>query len=302
MENIRKTEKVSVIGLGQMGLKLAALLKAANKEVTVWNRSLSKAASLKGVIVARSAEEAILASEVTVVCVYDNQALWEILKQSGDGSLLKGKTLINFTTGSPSENDDLEDWMKAKEAAYLTGAIQAAPDQMGLPETTILLSGGERSYNSCRNLLQIFGGNIKYLGGRASLSSAMDLATLSWLYGSFTGLMYGAAMCENMGLDLGLYRDLVAETTPGITDFLKHEISVISQKEFQVSQSPLAISVTATQRIVDAVTAFGLDSRFPEQIALLLKEAQEQGLGNSELASLVGVIKTRQDPNLQDRA
>ena len=302
MENIRKTEKVSVIGLGQMGLKLAALLKAANKEVTVWNRSLSKAASLKGVIVARSAEEAILASEVTVVCVYDNQALWEILKQSGDGSLLKGKTLINFTTGSPSENDDLEDWMKAKEAAYLTGAIQAAPDQMGLPETTILLSGGERSYNSCRNLLQIFGGNIKYLGGRASLSSAMDLATLSWLYGSFTGLMYGAAVCENMGLDLGLYRDLVTETTPGITDFLKHEISVISQKEFQVSQSPLAISVTATQRIVDAVTAFGLDSRFPEQIALLLKEAQEQGLGNSELASLVGVIKTRQDPNLQDRA
>ena len=302
MENIRKTEKVSVIGLGQMGLKLAALLKAANKEVTVWNRSLSKAASLKGVIVARSAEEAILASEVTVVCVYDNEALWEILKQSGDGSLLKGKTLINFTTGSPSENDDLEDWMKAKEAAYLNGAIQAAPDQMGLPGTTILLSGGERSYNSCRNLLQIFGGNIKYLGGRASLSSAMDLATLSWLYGSFTGLMYGAAMCENMGLDLGLYRDLVAETTPGITDFLKHEISVISQKEFQVSQSPLAISVTATQRIVDAVRAFGLDSRFPEQIALLLKEAQEQGLGNSELASLIGVIKTRQDPNLQDRA
>ena len=268
----------------------------------MWNRSLSKAASLKGVIVARSAEEAILASEVTVVCVYDNQALWEILKQSGDGSVLKGKILINFTTGSPSENDDLEDWMKAKEAAYLNGAIQAAPDQMGLPGTTILLSGGERSYNSCRNLLQIFGGNIKYLGGRASLSSAMDLATLSWLYGSFTGLMYGAAVCENMGLDLGLYRDLVAETTPGITDFLKHEISVISQKEFQVSQSPLAISVTATQRIVDAVRAFGLDSRFPEQIALLLKEAQEQGLGNSELASLIGVIKTRQDPNLQDRA
>lgn len=302
MENIRKTEKVSVIGLGQMGLKLATLLTEANREVTVWNRSLSKAASLKGVTIARSAEDAILASEVTVVCVYDNAALWEILKQSGDGSVLKGKTLINFTTGSPSENDDLEDWVNAKGAVYLNGAIQSAPDQMGLPGTTILLSGNEPSYNSFRNLLQTFGGNIKYLGERASLSSAMDLATLSWLYGSFTGLMYGVAMCESMGLDLELYRDLVAETAPPITDFLKHEIDVISRKEFQVSQSPLAISVTATQRIADAVRAFGFDSRFSEQIALLLKKAQEQGLGDNELASLIGVIRSRRSQDFQDRA
>ncbi|MGV8135245.1 MAG: NAD(P)-binding domain-containing protein [Mangrovibacterium sp.] len=48
MENIRETEKVSVIGLGQMGLKLATLLTETNREVTVWNRSLSKAALLKG--------------------------------------------------------------------------------------------------------------------------------------------------------------------------------------------------------------------------------------------------------------
>lgn len=301
MENIRKTEKVSVIGLGQMGLKLATLLAEAKREVTVWNRSLSKAALLKGVTVAGTPGEAILASEVTVVCVYDNAALWEILKQSGDGSVLEGKTLINFTTGSPSENDDLEDWVKAKGAVYLNGAIQSAPDQMGLPGTTILLSGNEPSYNNFRNLLQTFGGNIKYMGEKASLSSAMDLATLSWLYGSFTGLMYGAAMCESMGLDLELYRDLVAETAPPITDFLKHEINAISRKEFQVSQSPLAISVTATQRIADAVRAFGFDSRFSEQIALLLKKAQEQGLGDNELASLIGVIRSR-DGNRQNRA
>ena len=302
MENIRKTEKVSVIGLGQMGLKLAALLTESNKEVTVWNRNLSKAASLKGVTVASTPGEAILASEVAVVCVYDNAALWEILKQIGDGSALKGKTLINFTTGSPAENDDLEGWMTAKGAAYLNGAIQSAPDQMGLPGTTILFAGDERAYNNCLNILKIFGGNSKYLGARAALSSAMDLATLSWLYGSFVGLIYGSAICESSGLDLKLYHDLIAETTPGITGFLKHEINVIRQKDFQVSQSPLAISVSATQRILDAVRVFGLDSRFPGNIALLLKEAQEQGLGNSEVASLIGVIRPRQDTDIQDRA
>ncbi|MEL7588152.1 MAG: NAD(P)-binding domain-containing protein [Prolixibacteraceae bacterium] len=302
MENIRKTEKVSVIGLGQMGLKLAALLTEANKEVTVWNRSLSKAVSLARVTVARSPEEAISASPVTVLCVYDNPAVWEILKQTGDGSVLKGKTLINFTTGSPSENDDLEGWMTANGAAYLNGAIQSAPDQMGLPGTTILFAGEEQAYNNCLHTLKIFGGNSKYLGARASLSSAMDLATLSWLYGSFVGLIYGSAICESSGLNLTLYHDLIAETTPGITEFLKHEINVIRQKDYQVSQSPLAISVSATQRILDAVKSFGLDSRFPENIALLLKEAQEQGLENSEIASLIGVIGPRRDADLQDRA
>jgi 3-hydroxyisobutyrate dehydrogenase-like beta-hydroxyacid dehydrogenase len=302
MKNIKKTEKVSVIGLGQMGLKLAALLAEANWEVTVWNRSLSKASSLNGVTVAQNPEEAISASPVTVVCVFDNPALWEILKQAGDGSVLKGKTVINFTTGSPSENDDLEGWMIAKGAAYLNGAIQSAPDQMGMPGTTILLSGDDQAYDACQNTLKIFGGNIKYLGSRASLSAAMDLATLSWLYGSFAGLIYGSAICESSGLDLELYRDLIAETTPGITEFLKHEINVIRQKDFQLSQSPLAISVSATQRILDAVRSFGLDSRFPEHIALLLKEAQEQGLGNSEVASLIAVIRPGQNTGLQDRA
>ncbi|MGV8135243.1 MAG: hypothetical protein AB2L20_08510 [Mangrovibacterium sp.] len=101
----------------------------------------------------------------------------------------------------------------------------------------------------------------------------------------------------------GLYRDLVFRNNSGrLPDFLKHEISMISQKEFQISQSPLAISVTATQRIVDAVKAFGFDNRFPEQIALLLKEAQEQGLGNNELAALIGVIRSRRSQDLQDRA
>ena len=302
MKNIKKTEKVSVIGLGQMGLKLAALLTEANREVTVWNRSLSKAASLNGVRVAQSPEEAISASPVTIVCVYDNPALWEILKQTGDSSVLKEKTVINFTTGNPSENDDLEDWMKVKGAAYLNGAIQSAPDQMGQPGTTILISGDEQTYTTYQNMLKIFGGNIKYLGASASLSAAMDLATLSWLYGSIVGLIYGSAICESSGLDLELYRDLIAETTPGITEFLKHEINVIRQKEFQISQSPLAISVTATKRIADAVRAFGFDSRFPDHIALLLKEAQEQGLGNSEIASLIGVIRTAQNAGLHDRA
>ena len=302
MKNIKKTEKVSVIGLGQMGLKLAALLTEANWEVTIWNRSLSKAASLNGVNVAQSPGEAISASPVTIVCVYDNPALWEILKQTGDGSVLKEKTVINFTTGNPSENDDLEDWMKAKGAAYLNGAIQSAPDQMGQPGTTILISGDDQTYATYQNMLKIFGGNNKYLGASASLSAAMDLATLSWLYGSFVGLIYGSAICESSGLDLELYRDLIAETTPGITEFLKHEINVIRQKDFQISQSPLAISVSATQRILDAVRSFGLDSRFPDHIALLLKEAQEQGLGNSEIASLIGVIRTAQNAGLQDRA
>jgi 3-hydroxyisobutyrate dehydrogenase-like beta-hydroxyacid dehydrogenase len=288
-ENARKA--ITVIGLGQMGVRLAELLRDGGNPVIVWNRTIEKAQKIEGVQVVADIDSAIEQGSVIIICVYDYKAVNEVLASLKDKSFLAGKSIINLTTGSPDEATDLERWVKGNGGHYLDGAIQVAPEQMGLPDTTILISGGQDVFKQYEDQLRIFGGNIKYLGANASAASAMDLATLAWLYGSYVGLMHGAALVESTGLELSSFSDIITEITPGFTTFFKHELHTIATKDFTISQSPLAISIAATQRIHDAIKDNGIDGTFAGSIALLLKKADAAGLGGQELASLIKVIR-----------
>ncbi len=293
MTNNISTKQVSVIGLGQMGKRIAEMLVQKGYEVTVWNRTTEKAKLVIGAKIAEDVEQAIAESKVSIVCVYDNAAVTEIINRVSNKKVFKGKIIINFSTGSPAEVKKLESWSKDIGTAYLNGAIQVAPDQMGLPDTTILMGGAREAFKSGDEILAVLGGNIKYLGEHASSSPAMDMATLSWVYGSCVGLFYGAALCQKEGIDLEDYRTIVGEIAPGFLEFYKHEINMIRQDNFKVTQSPLSISVGASQRIADTVKSMGLDTDFTDAIARLLRKASDKGYNDEEVAALIKVIGNR---------
>lgn len=284
------TKQITIIGSGQMGTRLAELLVAKGYTVSVWNRTRARADKITGVKVFENLEEAARQSPLIVICVLDYAAVDRILDTIGDKSILDGKTLINFTTADPEEAEALETTLAHVNAGYINGAIQVAPDQMGLPETTIIVSGNQEHFERSRDALAVFGGNIKYLGNRAALASAMDLATLTWLYGSYTGLIHGIVLAQKTGLPLNAFGEILGEITPGFTEFFKHQIGVVEKGDFTVSQSPLSISVAATQRIHDAFRKAGAREDFVKAISDLLQKAESLGLADQEVAALVKVV------------
>lgn len=285
------TKQITVIGLGQMGTRLAELLVTQGYSVSVWNRTRAKAAAIAGVKVFENLDEAIRQSPLVVICVLDYEAVHRIFESITDQSILTGKTLINFTTADPQEAEQLETTLADLGAGFINGAIQVAPDQMGLPETTIIVSGEPEHFERSRDALTVFGGNIKYLGDRAALASAMDLATLTWLYGSYTGLIHGIVLSQKTGLSLGAFSEILAEITPGFTEFFKHQIGVVEKGDFTISQSPLSISVAATQRIHNAFRNADTRPDFVKTISDLLQKAESDGLADQELAALVKVVE-----------
>ncbi len=273
-----------------MGTRLAELLVKQGYRVSAWNRTRSKADGVAGVQVYEDLQEAIAQSQLIVICVLDYAAVERIMEHISDKTILAGKTLINFTTAEPQEAELLEETLARLNAGYLNGAIQVAPDQMGLPETTIIVSGEKSHFEKSRETLAVFGGNIKYLGSRAALASAMDLATLTWLYGSYTGLIHGIALARKTGLPLAAFSEILGEITPGFTEFFKHQVGVVESDDFTISQSPLSISVAATRRIHDAFQSAGLNADFTKGVRDLLQSADDRGLSDQELAALVKVI------------
>ncbi|WP_207421553.1 NAD(P)-dependent oxidoreductase [Desertivirga brevis] len=285
------SKQVSIIGLGKMGQKLAQLYVDAGYEVIVWNRTQGKTSQLSGVSVAASAEEAIRSTVLSIVCVHDNRAVQEILDSLSNKEGLEGNTIVNLTTGSPSEAADLEALLKKYGIHYINGAIQAAPDQMGLLQTTILLAGDSQIFLGHKNTLEIIAGNLRHLGEKAAASPAMDMAALTCLYGSFAGLIYGVKMCQAFGISLEDYSRVIAEITPEFTSFFTHELQEIKNENYEITQSPLAISVSATQRIADTFQELKVAQEFPRIIASILKKAEQRGLADKELAAIIKVIE-----------
>lgn len=284
---------VTVIGLGAMGATLARLLLRSGKSVTLWNRTEDKAASLigEGAEFARSAAAAVAASPIVVVCVYDYRAANAILDTADVAAALPGRVVVQLTTGSPQEARDSERWARERGALYLDGAIQAAPSQMAQPDTTILLSGAQAAHERSLPVLKIFAGNLKYLGEEAGLASAMDLATLSYVYGAIVGFMHGALISEAEGFGVHAYGAIVAEIAPSFGAFLKHEGAVIQSGDYAISESPLRISVEATERLAVAARESGINTEFPSFAAGLFRRAAAAGHGEQELAALIKVLR-----------
>jgi 3-hydroxyisobutyrate dehydrogenase-like beta-hydroxyacid dehydrogenase len=290
---MKKTLEVSVIGLGTMGSALARLLIRNGHRVAVWNRTNAKAEPLvkEGAVLASSAAAAVAASPFVVICVHDYKATDSIIGTKEAASRVAGKVLIQLTTGSPEDARDSEAWARERGAEYLDGAIIAVPSQMGRPDTTIFVSGAEASFRRSEALLNIFGGNIKYLGERVGAASALDLATLSFFYGASLGFFHGALITESEGFGVGTYGSMIADLAPAMGEILKHESNVIQSGNYQVSESPLRISVEATERLLQTARKSHINSEFPAFVAALFNRAQVAGYGDEEFAALIKVLR-----------
>ncbi|MGJ7609167.1 NAD(P)-dependent oxidoreductase [Variovorax sp. LT1R20] len=286
-------KEVSVLGLGSMGLTIARLYLDQGYKVTVWNRTAEKADALvaEGAVLARSASEAMRAAKVVLMCVYDYRAAEAILATDGVAAAMDGRLLVQLTTGSPNDARDAEVWAHRQGATYLEGAIQAAPDQMGQADTPILMSGAQSVFREAEPFLKVLGGGTVYLGEKASAAAAMDLATLSTIYGTLLGFMHGARIAEHEGFDVAEYGRIVAGIMPTFAGFLQHEGAVIQSGDFKISQSPMRISVEATQRILQTAQEAGINTEFPAFAAGLFKRADVAGLGGEEIAALIKLLR-----------
>jgi 3-hydroxyisobutyrate dehydrogenase-like beta-hydroxyacid dehydrogenase len=268
-------QEASVVGLGTMGSTLARLLLRNGYCVTVWNRTRVKADALvrNGAVAAPSAAAAVAASPIVVVCVYDYNAANAILDTKEVGAELAGRVLIQLTTGSPKDARDSEAWAHRHGGQYVDGAIQAAPSQMARRDTTILVSGAQSAFRQAEPVLNVFGGNVKYLGEPVGAASAMDLATLSYVYGATVGFFHGARIAESEGFRVDEYGSLVAEISPTFGEFFRHEGRVIQSGNYAVTESPLRISVEATERLAQAARAAGINAELPTFVPGLFKRA-----------------------------
>lgn len=282
--------EVTVMGLGEMGSAIARAFIDKGLKTTLWNRTKSKASNLieRGAIYAETPGQALKMSPVTVICLSSYEDTNHILKDLSPGEL-EGKTIIQLTSGIPSDVRKLSNLMDGFGAKYLDGAILAWPRQMGTDEAVICLSGSSQVLKGNEDTLKKLA-TLNYVGEDISKASALFSAVLGYLSYHWIGFCHGVRICESEGIDVSLYGKVISELAPVLGVDSVHMSKVISEGKFHNPESTLKTAGTDIIRLVDHAKDTGLSLEMAEFAARIFKRGIDQGHGAEEHAAIIKVM------------
>jgi 3-hydroxyisobutyrate dehydrogenase-like beta-hydroxyacid dehydrogenase len=279
---------IAVLGLGPMGYALArALAQRGHHRVTVWNRTPGKTAGLDGVAVAPDPRAAVAAAPLVIACVSDYAATLGALEAAD----LAGKVVVQLATGTPGDARAAAAWAAARGADYLDAAILAVPEQIGRPESTILVSGSETAFRAAGAALAELAGTVSYVGPAVGAAAALDFAVLSYLFGGLLGLYHGARICEVEGLRVADYGALLAAAMPALAGMVAHDTDRIQAEHYTAPQSALAICARTGDVLIRHAREVGIDDAVPRYLATEFGRGVAAGFGDESPAAMVKVLR-----------
>ncbi|MGE7390313.1 NAD(P)-dependent oxidoreductase [Streptomyces sp. NPDC004126] len=272
---------VTVLGLGPMGRALAGALLDAGVRTTVWNRTPGRDQDLvaRGAVAAASAQEAVAASALTVVCVVNYDAADAILRPDAVTAALKGRTLVNLTADTPARARDTGAWAAGHGIRYLDGAIMTPTPTIGTPDAVFIHSGPEDLYREHRPVLDLLGGTHTHLGEDIGRAAAYDIALLDVFWTSMSGYAHALAVAKAEGVsarELTPFAQGIAAILPPLFEEFAADVDSGS---YSGRLNPLTSGASSMAHIIHASEAHGIEAALMRATEGLAQRAIAHGHG-----------------------
>ncbi|MCX4523643.1 NAD(P)-binding domain-containing protein [Streptomyces anulatus] len=272
---------VTVLGLGPMGRALAAAFLNAGLRTTVWNRTPGRDRELvaQGAVSARSAEEAVAASGLTVVCVVNYDAVNTILRREMVTEAIKGRTVVNLTADTPDRARDTAAWASEHGVRYLDGAIMTPTVTIGTPAAVFIHSGPQDLYHEHQPVLQTLGGTHTHLGEDIGRAAAYDIALLDIFWTAMAGYVHALAVARAEGInarELAPFAKGIGDILPPIFEGLADDVD---SGIFSGEGNPLTSAASSMAHIVHTSEAHGIEAGVMRAAEGLARRAIGRGHG-----------------------
>ncbi len=205
------TCNVAFIGLGVMGYPMAGYISKGGHNVTVFNRTKSKAEKwikeYKGKMVETPAEAAKDA-EYVFTCVGNDNDLREVT--FGDNgafkTIKKGAVYIDNTTASATIAREIYDYAKKNGFGALDAPVSGGQAGAENGALTVMIGGDQADFDKAKDKIDCYSKKMKLLGkaGSGQLAKMVNQICIA-------GLVQGLSEGINFGMKAGLNMEDVIE-------------------------------------------------------------------------------------------
>ena len=206
------TCNVAFIGLGVMGYPMAGYISKAGHNVTVFNRTKSKAEKWINEYKGKMAEtpaEAAKDAEYIFTCVGNDNDLREV--SMGENGLYntakKGSVYIDNSTVSAEICRELYKAAKDKGFDFLDAPISGGQPGAESGKLTVMVGGDEKIFSKAKPIIDCYSQKVNLIGpsGSGQLTKMMNQMCIA-------GAVQGLSEAINFGINAGLDMDKVMDT------------------------------------------------------------------------------------------
>lgn len=281
--------RTGFVGLGVMGGPMAGHLVRAGQEVTVWNRTASKSASLAtlGARVATDLAELARECSTVFICVSRTEDVQGVVAQLAP-NLAKGSLIVDHSTIAPPAATQIHCDLAAQGLRFVDAPVTGG--SMGAQNGTLVLflGGSEADTEEAKRLAAPYTKRAERVGGPGAGQMA-KMANQIAVGGALLALCEALNFASKAGLDLPLVREMLSGGAGGSWAFDNYGPKILNQ-----DWSPGFSVINQRKDFLycrEAATEIGAVLPGTEVVDALLAKLEEAGRGEDTTAALYEILQ-----------
>jgi 3-hydroxyisobutyrate dehydrogenase-like beta-hydroxyacid dehydrogenase len=283
--------RIGFLGLGTMGAPIANNLRKAGHEVTVWNRTASKADHIvkKGARLARTPRECAEGRDLVLTCLSDEKALDAVL-DGPDGvlaGLAEGEVLVDLSTAGVQAARSTAERAGKRGARFVAGPILGSRAAAEKAQIVLVVGGPAAARERARPALHAVSARM------FEFEDAGQAALMKLCINSVGGAMIAAfaealALGASGGLEITRIVEVLQASGFHSPVFLMKGEQVV-QRDF-APRFAIQLAEKDQRLAQEAAAAQGARMPVNEAVRRLLSEAVESGRGEQDVAAMADLF------------
>lgn len=291
--------RVALVGSGNMGAVLTGLLINAGHDVTVYDLDKEKAEALAASSGATARDTPLKVAQNADIILFSIPTYDDVvafLKTDGVLAEMKGKDLLQISTGSPEEVHEFEKFLEGKDIGYLEGRIKNYPKAVGKPGSRIIYSGDQSMYDKFSPLLSSLSEHYELVSTNYEAASIYDLAVFPSSYGMIWGILLGAKLVKQHGYSVSLFADMIeGPVINTMRETIDRGLVDLDTGTYRPDPGTAATHrwAVGAVRVIEALEETNLDTDIFTSINDLLEKSIASGLGDNTIFSIAEFLEKK---------
>ena len=272
--------KIAFLGLGNMGLGMAQNLINAGHQLTVYNRTLSKADDLIGNFEkSENPKNAVENADLVITMLSEDDVLYDaVTGENGFLNSMKKEAIhISMSTISPDTSRDLYQKHQAVNTHYLTAPVFGRPLAATSAQLFICVSGDAKIKEKVKPVLALMGQKIDDFGNEPGAANVVKLTGNFMIMASMETMAEAFTLAEKHGLDREQIADFFGSTVFNAPIY-KNYGTLIARKTYQ----PVGFKTKLGFKDARLASKMALDAEMPAPLLNLVYNRLLSSMANGK--------------------